>query len=816
MQELGPATGITSAEDILKIAKDALRDKITKLIDGDVEPEKVEQYRKARRNDFYWRGVFDIAPTRVSDQVVDFTQIGIPTGSDRRKDSDNLSYNFNIIRGDFIKAIAVIGSKAPDVSAVPDEADDESQLDIARRADLVDHKLTNSVDMDGLQAELMLDLSLTSTTFIHTPWVVDGDRFGWSEEPILEPEQSEFGQGAYKCVQCGAETSSEEAAQTGVCSNPDCRRPLTPEEYQDPQQMTLPKESGTQRFPNGGVDFQIRNIFTASGPFFARKLKNCEWWRDEEDVTPSAIMEIFPDIDKSLLEKSYPNDQSGYGTQVRQQVSSESGIRRQRSNTVRFSKYWLRPSFFNNFRDDEVDASEEMGAEKQNLAKLLKDRFKRGVRVTLVNGEVMDLFEESIDDVWAECKPTVSKYLFCDPLCHDTIPIQELINRTGNIGVATLLRGLPALLVESELFDRETYRTREAISGELFPVKRRTGQRLEDSIAQVPQARFSDQQMPFMAGIRQMSRENNGISEQLAGGGPAGMTAHEAEIRKQQSLMQLRLSYNNTRFAWAKARENAVRQYARYAPGQMKADPQQGILGPEAGEMVEISDLIDGKFHFEPDEGMPRTFEDERESFRELMTGATQAPPVLLHAIGADSPVNLPKVAKFFGMSGEYYPGKDERSKLLRIIPQLLAGQQIQPDPWDDAAILAGLMAAWLNSPNGGAKQQQANPQGFQAAVAYWQACQQAANPQKPEAKVSISTATDKPVSPEGAQILGELGINVNPSPQPPPMAALPPKLPAKAGKTTMPPGPPPGGMGLPVPEPANPIPMPTSPIPNA
>ena len=181
--------------------------------------------------------------------------------------------------------------------------------------------------------------------------------------------------------------------------------------------------------------------------------------------------------------------------------------------------------------------------------------------------------------LWVAVKPTVSKFMFCDPLCHDTVPVQELVNRTSNIGVGTLLRGLPFTMYDSDLLDRETFNNREPIVAEMFPVKRRTGSNLAESFFQTQPARMSDQLMPFMGGIRQMSRENNGITETIFGGGSGQQTAREAEIKKQQSLMQLRITYNNTRWGIAAAAENATRQYARYAPGQMKADPGEGVFG---------------------------------------------------------------------------------------------------------------------------------------------------------------------------------------------------------------------------------------------
>ena len=72
---------------------------------------------------------------------------------------------------------------------------------------------------------------------------------------------------------------------------------------------------GLGKYPNGGVDYRIRNIFTVSTPFFAKTLKDCEWLRDEDDITESQCIEIFPDIPKEILSKGQTGDQSGLRAQ---------------------------------------------------------------------------------------------------------------------------------------------------------------------------------------------------------------------------------------------------------------------------------------------------------------------------------------------------------------------------------------------------------------------------------------------------------------------------------------------------------------------
>ena len=139
-------------------------------------------------------------------------------------------------------------------------------------------------------------------------------------------------------------------------------------------------------------------------------------------------------------------------------------------------------------------------------------------------------------------------------------------------------------------------------------------------------------------------------------------------------------------------------------------------------------------------------------------------------AVGFTSPVNAPRFQKYMGMAGMYYPGKDERAKLRRILAQLLEeGPQQGPDgspvpsvgldPWDDAAMFSQLIAAWLNS-DAGQQAQKENANGFQNAVAYWQAASKAASPHQPQAKLSVSYSADK--DPQTAPaVLAQYGINI-------------------------------------------------------
>ena len=111
-------------------------------------------------------------------------------------------------------------------------------------------------------------------------------------------------------------------------------------------------------------------------------------------------------------------------------------------------------------------------------------------------------------------------------------------------------------------------------------------------------------------------------------------------------------------------------------------------------------------------------------------------------------------LAALAGLKGFFVPGEQLKKKVQTIIRDLLVqppipaqpeidpmtGQPmppgpdqptLQPDPFDDHAMVADLIAAWCVTP-AGMKAQRENPQGFANVVARWNAEKQLALPPMP------------------------------------------------------------------------------------
>ena len=58
----------------------------------------------------------------------------------------------------------------------------------------------------------------------------------------------------------------------------------------------------------------------------------------------------------------------------------------------------------------------------------LTQMFPDGMKVTLIEGEVIDIENEKLTDVWSYCKPETSQYIYADGMGLDMMGAQDLKN----------------------------------------------------------------------------------------------------------------------------------------------------------------------------------------------------------------------------------------------------------------------------------------------------------------------------------------------------------------------------------------------------
>lgn len=775
-----------SKKQLLAIFKDSLSKLIKEDVSQDVEPEKLWQYRQASKNDLYWRSLQYVSPHLFENGVSAFSSVGSPiAGSGSEGQATGLyDYVSNIYRGYGRKFVGAVGLRAPNVKAVPDDPNDEVSQKRSRNADVAAQILGSKWDVDQRNLELAMHLWKSGTTFGYTPWVTNGAKYGKTDSPKLES----------RTVSIGDQGETVDA----------------------------PEIVGTSSYENGSVEFHLCNIFTVSCPFFAHDLTDTPWLSYEYDEYKGKLLQAHPEMrDRGSLE-NFGDDtaSSGIGSTARDTAASPMGIPTPRRTTRwRYTRIWLKPEVFENVDDSQVTPPELQPFVPTNkLRDGLKRFFPEGCKVTLIQGQVIDVEPEKLEDVWSMCKPETSEYIFADSIGQDMLQTQDLKNDMLNIGAETLERGLPMTFVHPDTVDVESWNRKSAMPCEIMPAVPALGNTLGDNFFQTEPARFSDQMMPWVQANVEESRENIGVVPAIFGGDEGSQTAREAEIKKNAALQQLGVPWLMMRKFHAQARTNGVKQLARYGAGMMRS-VKEGSQGYES-LMLDVAELSEDGWHFEAEEAIPMTWGQ----MRDLLMFMLEKPPNVLEAFGFMHPWNVAKNQSLLGMTGYFTPGLDDRDKALDLIGKLLQAKPIQkPQPdgstdfqpsipidvfEDDHNLSMLLTKAWCQTP-AGRRARESNPDGYANVVAWGHAHANALQPPPPPppapppAKMNISAKWSE-LDPQTQQLALKDFVPGAPIAPPGPPAANappPPALPpggqpgaAPAGGAAGPAGPPPEG----------------------
>lgn len=704
------------AAPTLDTLKKNIKDLISNEILLETDREKVYQYAEARKNELYFRGQQYLYPVMRGGLIADWNSTSgtVEYGRTPAERDAQYDYVLNIIRGDGLKFVAVLGQRGPNVKARARCQDSEELMARVRKADKCADYLRTIWEVERTQRQLALSLWKNSTTFLYTPWVTNKEKYGTHEEPNFEMQTQELFPSAYTCSQCGTQSSEATVPDNGpdsLPSCPACHASLFPWNKQPAVTGEVPVQSGVTPYDRGTVECHLATIFEVTVPFYSKDLNEAPWLWYEYEEHKGTLLRAFPSLRARLGSSGeWDGDDSGTSTQgrlSRDTASSPTGayVAPRRGRWL-YQRFWLRPSMY------ELISNDQSRQEIQN-------QFPTGVKITMVNGEVVDLTEERLDEVWAMVKPSVSEYIFADPVCKDYMGIQDLVNDLYNITVETMERAIPFLIVDPTLIDVDILSKRSGYPGEFVPARPGVGARLADGMQRAPTASVDPGLINWGDAVQEKGRELIGITPPMFGGGEPSPTAREAEIRKDQALQQLSTVWNEMRSGWAQAFKNGARQLAKYSlPGGEN-------LGDYDQETADFSELLEGGWTFETEEAMPMTWGQKRD----ILLYILQQGPEAWRLFGLENPMNAGEFHEVLGLSNWKVTNEDDRAKALRII-KLLSQQSpvmgpmgpqpsIPPDQFEDNHdLVVAIVRAWAQT-QGAADLREKNPDGYTNVMAW-------------------------------------------------------------------------------------------------
>jgi len=699
-----------SPQQLLTILKDPLLKLTKEHVDADVDPEKIQQYFRARKACYYYDGKQNLV-YHLYGNAIDYMPVGSPIHSGE-EDEGYYDYKVNIVKGDGRKFAAVIGNRAPNVKAVADDESDEQSIANQRKADAAARLLYAWWRMKRVQRQVAMMLWKVGTVFAYTPWVASKYKYGSRLEPKFRLEEQQISEAGYRCRQCGAFIPEPDAA-LGNCI--ECGAPLTYADFEDAKTAPVPVEDGFEEYPNGRVECHLFSVLHVTVPFYSRNLADVPYLKLEYEEHKGRLMAAYPEL-REFFESSEASADSGssgdVGVQARQSISSPFGAFYPRKNLITYTRYWLRPEMFELVQDEQVRG-------------LLYEHFPEGLKVTRVKDKILKLEPERLDEVWATCNPETSDFLYCDPMSLDHIEVQDIVNTILNIGVETLERAIPWMLGDPTVIDFEQLRSRARRPAEVVPTVPGASGALREAMREAPVAKMSDQALPFAQAVHESVREVAGVTRMIFGGDSGQeTTAREYEGKRNQAMMQLSISWDEVREFVATLLKNGVRQLARYGPSTIQAPGDGGME-----EITELASLEQDNWHYEVEETIPITPGQRADRILFLL----EKGPTAAGLLGLLHPENAQLIQDLLGMTGLKVPHADEVEAVNEKIRLLLneapvdnpetgfLEPSIQPEWAENSELWVAAIKAWAIS-KPGRRAAKDNPQGWSNVIAYGEA----------------------------------------------------------------------------------------------
>lgn len=781
MQELAPAQPAPDLDDIIKQVSPA----ITKLIESESSDEsddgRIWILRKVRKADLYFRDLENYAPSFYQG-IIDATSTTgtVPTDGYGGGDYD---YTQNHYRGFCRKLEGVLGTRMPNVAAVPDNAADDKDVKAASEAQNAADYVNQECQMQKINLLLVFKSFLFGTVFGFVDWVEDGNRYGYDEIPQMGVGQQSLGGSGYDCPSCGASNPAGPMGEPPPqCQS--CGAPMEGAQFRPETSVPIPQQVGTQLVPKGGLQISIHDASEVAVPLDSETIDSpttratVPWLRWEREQHKSILFSNEEWGER--LEQSLKNKQGGdvsgvpdtvsseYGVQVRTSMASPIGITRPaRENRPTVVDLWL--------------PSQMYKLMEGSSRKVMQENFAKGVRIMMYKGRIFYMKKSALADHWVECKPEPSQRIMGDGLGDDFIVSQDISNNGLNQMYELVSRSNEADFVDVTRVDVDAMERQRDTPGGFIPMLPRAGMSLADSIYRREPRQFSEQIPNLSNTVVENAKTNSGLVDDVWGGDSSDPTARQTELKMNAALRQLGVLWKMIGQFYEQIYKKSCRLLAEHQEGVIKFS-KKNQFGKYDQMAVDVESLRNGNYHFEADEAIPLTYGQQRD----LLMWFLDRSPEQQQFWGMNDPLNVPTFKRLLGMPGERIPNEDSRDKGMAIIEQLLAaaptpgapdlsappdpssGQppqgpqqpSIAPDWEDDSAFMASLAKSYLTV-NYQLKQDKAD--GYLNVQLWGQAHQQIANQPgptpPPKASVSIAVKPENIGASATQDILTKSGV---------------------------------------------------------
>lgn len=679
----------------------------------------IRKIRKARE---FWKGLQYIYWSERDGVWKSLTSnVGDVTGTDKNP----YQYVTNIYQAFGLSFVSVVSQNAPTVRFWPESATNRDDLATADAASKVSEFIARNNDIEQKLAQEAYYLWTDGSFGGYVRFVTDGDKFGSTTQPILEPQEQQIAPAQMKCP-CGTSTPTDTEPDPGTMSQPctNCGAAMGPWNYQPPVTAQVPVQTGTKEVPNGQEVIDIFGMLEIRLPSYCQTLEECPYLVLSVEVPKAKVFNMYPDITpQSITANSASGAIDSQERQARVSLTADSRTLSPNTlgdNLVTYKRIWFRKWSFSALEDKEA-------------VKELEACYPDGAYVAFAGPEVCESRSEKLDDVWVLCAALPGDGIYKPAVGDSLISIQERYNTLANIEVDTHEHGIPTTFAEAESLNFKAWENEGNVPGLTWPIQSRAGLPIQAQL-------FQTEPAPVSPALQQHRRELmgevaqflTGLFPALFGGTMVGNdTASGYAMQRDQAMGRIGLIWRQMKYFHAALMQRAVECFR-----VNRTDDVEMLVFGDGGQLDSVLihlDQLKGSFfaHAETNEDFPMSWTQKRNTIQMIMTSPLVAT--------LQTPPNMDAVEKALGPVGLEFPGAAARSKQFREISALLASQPIpvpgqpQVDPQtgqmvpgqpsyqtsvpvdeilDDHITEFATCQEWATSPEG-QKAKAENPQGY-------------------------------------------------------------------------------------------------------
>lgn len=574
-------------------------------------------------------------------------------------------YVTNIYQGFALSLAAILTANHPTQRFFPKTADrpeDRQAADAANQFIKIHEKTTKAHDR-LLEEVFLLWTDGTVGSYVHT--VADGDRFGWSEEDVVEEIPQPVGSDSLRCHVCGVSTPAE--AAPALC--PVCETPYGPEALHHAPIVMVPKIVGSKRIPKSKVVVDPCGGLELKLPPTAKNQWEFPYLIRVREVPTAIVRATYPELAKQITGKIEGGNQGNVDNtlelRARRQAAQGATIdnRAVLTNTgdeVTLKETWLRSWAFWSI-DDETKR-------KQLLA-----LFPDGCKITFADEVFCEVIPESMDDHWRICHALPGRGQVREPIGGTLIMLQEIVNDLTNIIRDVIEFTLPATFVDNEVLDVKKWARSNVLAGAVYSVRPKPNRSVSEAFYQTTPGQLPQYATQMLNEMRTtVPQFTVGAFPAAYGGGtPGNSTASGIALEKDAAMGRIGIFWRVLKEHHSEVATLIVREFARSGlEPEMMTDITEG--GSYINMAVAPEDIGQGEIQAfaESTEDYPTTWPQ-----RQGMLMQSMGNPLLQGDVAKLS--NWDNIKRTLGIEIEH-KGEKPYENQWRLIEQLI---QARPEP---------------------------------------------------------------------------------------------------------------------------------------